>query len=59
MDFTGPAARGEQRRVIVAIAVVGNHTFFFKLQGPAATLEAQKDAFVKFLASVEFSGDVI
>jgi hypothetical protein len=35
----------------------GSEWWFFKLQGPATIVTAQKDSFLSFLRSVQFTGD--
>jgi len=65
---TQPASAGESqpgtdvpqsgpRSVIVAMLTRGSEWWFFKLQGPATIVTAQKSSFQNFLQSVQFSGD--
>ncbi len=59
VDITGPGEDGQARRVVVAIAFQGQDFYFFKLQGSDSAVGAQKDAFLKFLGSVQFAGDAV
>jgi hypothetical protein len=57
-DFQGAAA-GDQPagRIVVAMLTRGSTWWFFKVQGPVPMVAAQRDAFLKFLNSVQFQGD--
>jgi hypothetical protein len=61
-DLDGPGDGGGKpaQRLLVALAPedeAGHNIWFFKLQGPASLVGAQKDAFETFLKSVRFGGD--
>jgi hypothetical protein len=43
--------------IAVAMVTRGSEWWFFKLQGPATIVSAQKSAFLSFLQSVQFQGD--
>jgi hypothetical protein len=59
-DFQGAASGNNQSasRIVVAMLTRGSDWWFFKLQGPADLVAAQKEAFMSFLDSVKFPGDV-
>ena len=48
-------------RMLVVISSIGPDMWFFKLTGPASTLDAQRQAFDSFLKSLEFApeGDAV
>ena len=48
----GPSAELENHMLLGAIAAGGDANWFFKLTGPAATLEAQRDAFRALIESL-------
>jgi hypothetical protein len=50
----GPAV---PQSIVVAMLTRGSEWWFFKLQGPANIVTAQKSSFQNFLQSVQFSGD--
>jgi hypothetical protein len=52
-DFLGPD-NDNRKRLLVVMSHRGNDVWFFKLQGNAEVVAAQKPAFEKFLASVQF-----
>lgn len=59
LDVNGIAATvvdlaGEKQRMIVATIPHGDNSWFFKMTGDAALLEAQKPAFLDFVKSVKF-----
>jgi hypothetical protein len=55
VDLTGPEVTGKPTpRILVAVVKHGNETWFFKLEGPANLVAAQKSAFDGFLKSVRF-----
>jgi hypothetical protein len=55
-DFVGPQSAGaDRKRSIVGQTQQGNDVYFFKISGPAPSIEQQKAAFEQFLASVRFS----
>lgn len=55
-DYTGPAAGGKPaKRVVVALSMVGPDIWFFKLLGPAATVERERPAMAAFLKSIKFA----
>ena len=45
---------GAKMRLIGAIVPKGKQTWFYKLMGPAALVEQQKDTFTKFLQTVKY-----
>jgi hypothetical protein len=49
---------GAPARLFGVIVPRGNRTWFFKLSGPATPVEAQKDTFDHFMASVRFKDQV-
>lgn len=53
-DATGPEKNGSARRMLAAIVRVEGTTWFFRMAGPAEVVDAQKDAFQRFLKSVRF-----
>jgi hypothetical protein len=58
-DFQGAGSAASQPapRIVVAMLTRGSDWWFFKLEGPADLVGAQKDAFMGFLDSVRFPGD--
>ena len=50
-----PGAAGKPARILGAIFKQPTQTWFFKLMGDAALVEAQKPAFLNFLQTVQFS----
>ncbi|HEX4124640.1 MAG TPA: hypothetical protein VHY37_07930 [Tepidisphaeraceae bacterium] len=54
-DMASPADKNG-KRVIVAMATVGNDDWFFKLIGPADAVAGQKSAFLAFIQSIHFAG---
>lgn len=56
-DFAGPTADGPSKRMLVAMIRVGSENWFFKMTGPADLVAGQRNAFVAFLGSVQFSGE--
>ncbi|MFA5058650.1 MAG: hypothetical protein WC485_11095 [Opitutaceae bacterium] len=55
LSETPVAEGGHQARILGAILKQPAQTWFFKLAGEAGLVEAQKEAFIGFLQSVEFS----
>ncbi len=55
-DFDNPAA-SPPKGMTVCLAAAGKEFWFFKMTGPLSAVQAQHDAFVKFLNSVEFNGE--
>lgn len=45
---------GKESRIVTAMFNRGSNTWFFKLQGDAAVVDAQKASFVEFLKSIQF-----
>jgi hypothetical protein len=45
---------GKKSRIVTAMLTRGQNTWFFKLAGDDAVVEAQKPAFLEFLKSIEF-----
>jgi hypothetical protein len=45
---------GEEQGILAAIVPEGNAKWFFKLQGPRAAVDAEKEHFQQFLKSVKF-----
>ena len=45
---------GPDKHMVVAVVSQGGSTWYFKMVGPAATVDAQKDAFKAFVGSVQF-----
>jgi hypothetical protein len=57
-DFEGPASADQPATgIVVAMLTHGSEWWFFKLQGPAPLVAAQKDSFLTFLHSVQFQGN--
>jgi hypothetical protein len=59
LDVNGVAATvvdfaGEKQRMIVATIPHGGNSWFFKMTGAAALVEAQKSVFLEFVKSVKF-----
>ncbi len=55
VDFTGTEAKTGQTGHLVAVIVPhGDNTWFYKLLGDDAVVKAQKDAFVKFVQTVQY-----
>ena len=55
LDVTGNGTGDEPaRRLVVVFVRRGDHTWFFKLSGPAAVVKEQKAPFEQFLKSVRF-----
>jgi hypothetical protein len=60
-EDTGSAAEtkeGAPTRLFGVIVPHGNRTWFFKLSGPATPVEASKETFDRFMASVRFKDQV-
>lgn len=55
VDLLGPA--GSDRQRILGVMVPRKQTWFFKMRGPAALVEKQKDAFEAFVKSARFAED--
>jgi hypothetical protein len=47
-------AIGEEQGILAAIVPEGDAKWFFKLQGPRATVEAEREHFQQFVKSVKF-----
>ncbi len=65
VDFKGPGTTGGggrmglpagTDRIVVATAEIGNRQWFFKMAGPKALVEKQKDTFLDFVRSFERTG---
>jgi hypothetical protein len=54
-DLTG-AAGGESRRIVVAMQIGSEESWFFKMTGPPEPVGAAKEPFRQFLQSVTFTG---
>jgi hypothetical protein len=55
VDFTGSNPEsGDPERLLAAIVARGGMSWFYKLIGPPAVVEAQREAFVKFVQSVQY-----
>jgi hypothetical protein len=55
VDFTGTDARTGQPARLVAVALPhGDNTWFYKLSGDGAAVEAEKESFVKFVQTVHY-----
>lgn len=55
-DFTGTHPEsGEPLRLLGAVVRRDGYSWFYKLLGPPATVEAQREVFVKFLQSVTYT----
>jgi hypothetical protein len=55
-DFVGPGnASAPNRRMLIVMCAVKNQVWFFKMLGPQATVEAEKQHFDEFIKSVEFT----
>lgn len=55
LDLTGPEVTGRPTpRILAAVVKQGDHTWYFKLEGPSGLVAAQKSAFEGFLKSVRF-----
>jgi hypothetical protein len=52
VDLTGPSGQ----RIAVIIIAAGEHTWFFKMDGPAELVGREQGAFEAFVGSVKFSG---
>ncbi len=50
---------GKASRIVTAMFNRGSNTWFFKLQGDAAVVEAQKPAFIEFLKSIQFEDKAV
>jgi hypothetical protein len=50
-DFPNPAADGKE--ILGAIVPFQNGTWFFKLMGPKAAVQSQKDAFLAFVKTIK------
>lgn len=58
-DFVGPATgAAPAKRMLVALGVKRNEIWFVKLTGTQPLVEKQKPAFVEFLKSLQFSGEI-
>jgi hypothetical protein len=54
-DFTGSSPEdGAEKRMIAAVVRRGPQTWFYKILGPAPAVEAQRDAFVRFVQTVQY-----
>ena len=53
-DFTGPEKDGVQKRTRVAMISRGADVWFFRLNGAAAAVEAQREEFDTFVMSIRF-----
>lgn len=54
-DFTGSSPEdGTEKRMIAAVVRRGPQTWFYKILGPAPTVEAQRETFVRFVQSVQY-----
>ena len=60
VEMTGTDARGggEPMGLLGAIVPRGNQTWFFKLTGQPAVVIGQKNAFVEFLSSINYSDGI-
>lgn len=57
VDFTSPAdGKKPNTRMLAAILPHGPSTWFFKMTGDAALVEAQKSSFTQFLRTLRFTG---
>jgi hypothetical protein len=56
-EFLSPDGVQPPQGVLAAMLVREGEAWFFKLSGPKATVEAQREAFDKFLESVRFSAN--
>jgi hypothetical protein len=55
VDFSGKDARtGQNARLIGAIVPQGGRTWFYKLMGNEQVVQAQKDAFTKFIQTAKY-----
>ena len=52
------APEGGKSRILGGIFPVGGETWFFKMMGPDAVVEAQRDTFKQFLGSVHLDADL-
>jgi hypothetical protein len=52
-EVTGKSGNGAPKKIVTAIMPRGEVSWFYKLQGDAALVDAQKPAFVEFLKSVK------
>ena len=58
VHLAAPEAQGDGRQAILAAFTTrDNRTWFFKMQGPAKTVEQQKNAFETFIRSIRFGGE--
>jgi hypothetical protein len=55
-DMIGPSKDGGSKRLIVAMAAVGDEDWFIKLIGPADSVAKQQSAFMAFMRSIHFAG---
>ncbi len=55
-DVTGKAEGGAAMRIVTAMQHRDGTSWFFKLQGSDALVQAQKTAFIAFLKTVKFTG---
>jgi hypothetical protein len=53
--LSGPDESGEALGMLVAFVQHAGHTWFFKMTGPRASLDAQRALFEQFLESVQFT----
>jgi hypothetical protein len=55
VELHNPGGEGKPaQRMLVAIASAGGDLYFFKLTGPAETVDKERTAFNEFLKSLEF-----
>jgi hypothetical protein len=45
---------GDKSRVLAAIVPRGDQTWFYKIMGPTAVVDAEKDNFIKFVKTVQY-----
>jgi hypothetical protein len=55
VDMTGTDARtGQKTRLVGAIVLQANRTWFYKLMGNEQVVTEQKDAFMKFVQTAQY-----
>jgi hypothetical protein len=54
-DFTGPEQNGASKRVLIAMIPDGPNYWFFRMQGPAPSVDTELPNFNAFLNSVKFA----
>ena len=55
VDMSGTDARtGQKLRLVGAIVPQASQTWFYKLMGSTAVVEAQKNAFTKFVQTAKY-----